>query len=206
MPRISEEESLARREEIIDACERIYAHTRYRDMIMSDIAGEISFGRANIYNYFKNKDEIFLALLGREHERWIADLDKLAKRGPLGDEQLARGLAKSIEARTQMLKLMSMSLYDMEEYSSVEALTELKRVFGRAKEALARAVAPSRPEWNKKRIELFTYELLPFVFGTYPYVFSTEKQAVALKAAGVKNPKTTVYKMLYPVILKLLAD
>ena len=206
MPRISHAESIARRDEIIDACEKLYQNMRYRDMTMSDIAAQISFGRANIYNYFQNKDEIFLALLQREHERWIVDIDKLTKRGTLTDEALARGIARSLEARQQMLRLMSVNLYDMEEYSRLESLTELKQTYKAVLDSLATLIKTSKPSWTTKRIEQFTYGLLPLTFGTYPYVFATEKQAAALKAAGVKSPNLTVYKLTYPVILKLLVD
>ena len=83
MPRISREESTARRDEVIDACAALYDTRSYHDITMAQIADSVSFGRANIYNYFSCKDEVMLALLQREHERWADDLDALAARAAL---------------------------------------------------------------------------------------------------------------------------
>ncbi len=41
---------------------------------MTQIASRVSFGRANVYNYFQSKEEILLALLQREHELWAQGL------------------------------------------------------------------------------------------------------------------------------------
>ena len=48
MPRISKEESAARRDEIIDACAALYDARGYHDITMAQIAEGVSFGRANI--------------------------------------------------------------------------------------------------------------------------------------------------------------
>ena len=50
MPKISKEESLARRNEIIDACEALYRSESYHDITMTQVASKVSFGRANVYN------------------------------------------------------------------------------------------------------------------------------------------------------------
>ena len=81
MPKGSEELTHARKEEIIDACAALYETMGFRDITIRDIGAKTSFTRTSIYNYFQTKEEIFLALLQREHERWSADLEELARRG-----------------------------------------------------------------------------------------------------------------------------
>ena len=78
MPKGSEELTHARKEEIIDACAALYETMGFRDITIRDIGAKTSFTRTSIYNYFQTKEEIFLALLQREHEAWIADLEELA--------------------------------------------------------------------------------------------------------------------------------
>ena len=78
MPKGSEELTHARKEEIIDACAALYETMGFRDITIRDIGAKTSFTRTSIYNYFQTKEEIFLALLQREHERWSADLEELA--------------------------------------------------------------------------------------------------------------------------------
>ena len=105
-----------RRDEIIDTCEALYQAESYNDITMAQIADGVPYGRANIYNYFQNKDEALLALMQREHDRWSDDLDELAMRAAgLSRDGLADVLAFTLKKRVQMLKLLNMNLYDMEE-------------------------------------------------------------------------------------------
>ena len=69
----------ARKEEIIDACAALYETMGFRDITIRDIGARTSFTRTSIYNYFQTKEEIFLALLQREHEAWIADLEEMVR-------------------------------------------------------------------------------------------------------------------------------
>ncbi len=207
MPKISEEESIARRNEIIDACEALYGRCGYREITMGQIAERVSFGRANIYNYFQCKDEIFLALLQREHEKWVYDLTSLRDSpAPLTDEQLAHGLARTLESRVQMLQLMTMNLYDMEENSRLENLVEFKRVFGSAISALRSVAKRFKPLWSEERLQTFTYSFMPFMYGIYPYVFATDKQTEAMEAACVPSASLDIHGISYPFILKMLQD
>lgn len=74
MPRGSEELTNARKEEIINACASLYETMSFRDIIIRDIGEKTSFTRTSIYNYFQTREEIFLALLKREHEMWSGSL------------------------------------------------------------------------------------------------------------------------------------
>ena len=130
MPKGSEELTNSRKEEIINACAQLYETMGFRDITIRDIGEKTSFTRTSIYNYFQTKEEIFLALLQREHEVWIADLEALAsRRDKLSTEQFADALARTLEKRGCMLKLMSMNLYDMERNSRLENLVAFKQAY-----------------------------------------------------------------------------
>ena len=117
MPRYSEALTDQRKTEIIDACEKLYRTRGFKDITIKDIGLEISCSRPSIYNYFETKEEIFLALLTREYEEWIADIRTVAggKEHP-GADELADQLAGTLEKRTVLLKISSMM-------SKKEALT-----------------------------------------------------------------------------------
>ena len=74
MPRGSEELTNVRKEEIINACASLYETMSFRDITIRDIGEKTSFTRTSIYNYFQTREEIFLALLKREHEMWSGSL------------------------------------------------------------------------------------------------------------------------------------
>ena len=75
MPKGSPELTRARREEIINACAKLYETMTFKDVTIKEIANFTSFTRPSIYNYFRTKEEIFLALLQREYEGWTTDLN-----------------------------------------------------------------------------------------------------------------------------------
>lgn len=71
MPASSSERINARKEEIINACEKLYQTMSFKEITLKEIGSETSFSRTSIYNYFQTKEEIFLALLKREYDQWI---------------------------------------------------------------------------------------------------------------------------------------
>ena len=73
-----------RREEIINACERLYQTMSFKDITLIEIGKAVPFSRPTIYNYFVTKEEIFLALFQREYDRWNEQLSAILDR----DEQL----------------------------------------------------------------------------------------------------------------------
>ena len=114
MPRGSEELTNARKEEIVNACAALYETMSFRDITLRDIGNKTSFTRTSIYNYFHTKEEIFLALLKREHDAWITDMDEMLRKNTAMDEDaFAEDLSRILEKRGCMLKLMSMNIYDM---------------------------------------------------------------------------------------------
>ena len=114
MPKGSAELTQARREEILAACQKLYETRSFKEITLKDIGQQTSFTRTSIYNYFETKEEIFLALFQREYERFAGDLDALCqKEETLSLDALASKLARALENRPLMLKLLSMNLYDM---------------------------------------------------------------------------------------------
>ena len=150
MRKASPELSRARREEIISACASLYETMSFREITIGDIGKKTSFTRTSIYNYFHTKEEIFLALLQREHELWAKDLSALAEKGaPLPAPVFAEKLAATLEDRPVMLRLMAMNLYDMETNSRTERLADFKRSYAAVTAALFRALERAFPSMTK---------------------------------------------------------
>ena len=106
MPKGSEELTNARKEEIINACASLYETVSFKDITIRDIGAATSFSRTSIYNYFQTKEEIFLALLQREHELWIADLEELIRQNAsMSVEAFAAEMAHILEKRRCMLNV-----------------------------------------------------------------------------------------------------
>ncbi|WP_418539465.1 TetR family transcriptional regulator [Massilistercora timonensis] len=205
MPKGSEALTNARREEIIEGCARLYETVSFKEITMKEISSAISLTRASIYNYFQTKEEIFLALLQREYERWTARLEKAREdHERMSREEFAGELARSLEERQQLLKLLSMNLYDLEENCRFERLVEFKVVYGRALAEVGNCLEQFFPEMTEEERQDFLYLFFPFLFGVYPYTVVTDKQRRAMDEAGISYRKQTVYEIVYGETRKLL--
>ena len=206
MPKGSEERMNARKEEIVQACAALYETMSFKDITIKEIGAATSFTRTSIYNYFHTKEEIFLALFQQEYEKWIADLDELTtKYEALTDDELARELARSLEKRILLLKLLSMNLYDMEENSRMERLAEFKEAYGNSVRAVSRLLEKFRPQMTPTDRQEFLYSFFPFMYGVYPYTVVTDKQKAAMKKARTDFVYLSVYEMIYTGTKRLLA-
>ena len=205
MPKGSPELTNARKEEIIAACETLYQTMGFKEITMKEIADYTSFSRPSIYNYFETKEEIFLALLQKEYERWIADLEAvISSRNAMTRDEIAGALARSLERREQLLKLMSMNHYDMEANSRMERLTEFKKAYGRSLQAVDGLLRTFAPDLSAQGREEFLYAFFPFIYGIYPYAVVTDKQREAMDRAETGYVYHSIYELAFRCAKKLL--
>lgn len=205
MPKGSEELTNARKDEIINACAFLYRTMGFKDITIRDIGAETSFTRTSIYNYFQTKEEIFLALLQREHEAWISDLEKITREHEeMTVGNFADALARSLEKRGCMLKLMSMNLYDMEGNSRMDNLVAFKEVYARALRSASGCLEKFFPQMTPGDIQEFLYVFFPFLFGVYPYTTATDKQKEAMELAHVNYAQYSVYEIVRSFVSRIL--
>lgn len=186
MPKMSDQLTQERMDEIIDACATLYETMSFKDITIKEIGNITSFTRTSIYNYFHTKEEIFLSLLQREYEWWIADLNEMMKdHKTLTAHEFAHELALSLEKRERLLKLLSMNHYDMEENSSTELLASFKIAYGESIKTVERCLMKFQPQMSAAQRQAFLYIFFPFVYGIYPYTNVTSRQRQAMKDAHV---------------------
>lgn len=205
MPKGSKELTTARKEEIISACAALYKTMRFKDITIKDIGEATSFTRTSIYNYFQTKEEIFLALLQREYTSWIGRLEQIrSAHERLTPLEFASELAHSLEERPDLLKLLAMNLYDIEENCRLDRLVEFKLVYGQSLAQVECCLRQYFPEMTRQERQNFIYLFFPFMFGIYPYTMVTPKQQAAMAQAGVNYPEISVYEIACAQIKKLL--
>ncbi|MBQ1477548.1 MAG: TetR family transcriptional regulator [Erysipelotrichaceae bacterium] len=195
-----------RRETIINACEELYQTMSFREISLKEIGKNVPFSRPTIYNYFETKEEIFLALFEREYRSWNRDLEAILNgQEELTSEELADRIAMSLTKRKQLLKLLSMNNYDMEENSREERLVCFKEAYGRSMELMKELLR----KYCKKKdedIERFLYIFYPFMFGIYPYAEVTKKQKKAMEEAGIDYTYQSIYEITYNCLIRLLEE
>ena len=194
-----------RREEIINACEKLYRTKSFKEITLKEIGNVVPFSRPTIYNYFRTKEEIFLALFEREYDRWNEDLAAILEQNEtLTRERIADLIARSLEKRPQLLKLLSMNNYDMEADSREELLITFKASYGESMNRVRDILRRFRSEMTDAEIQHFIYAFFPFMFGVYPYTSVTEKQRTAMRAANIRFAYPSVYELTYGCIVRLL--
>ena len=196
-----------RRDEIVAACEQLYQTMSFKDITLKEISSVTSFSRPTIYNYFQTKEEIFLALFEREYDRWNEDLEKILSSDKVFSRtELAEQIAKSLERRTQLLRLLSMNNYDMEENSREELLASFKRAYGKSLKLFREILRKHVSGMSDAEVEQIMYVFFPFMFGIYPYAEVTAKQKAAMKEAGVDYRYQTIYEITYNCLIRLLKN
>lgn len=205
MAKVSSEFIEDRKKEIVDACEKLYQTMSFKDVTIIEIGKITSFTRTSIYNYFNTKEEIFLALLQREYEFWIADLEKIiSENKSLSVENFADLMAKSLENRLQLLKLLSMNHFDMEMNSRQENLIDFKKAYGKSLDTVRKCLDKFFPQMSDENKNIFLYAFFPFVYGIYPYAIVSEKQIAAMEAANTNFIFHSVYELTYNFVVKFL--
>ena len=205
MPKVTREQTNARRDEIINACAQLYETTSFKDLTLKDVGSATSFTRTSIYNHFQTKEEIFLALLEREYDLWNDDLTAISEENErLSADEFADRLARSLEKRERLLKIMSMNHYDLESSSRMENLTRFKRAYGKSLQLVARCVEKFFPDMGADEVQNFIYVFFPFMFGIYPYTNVTEKQREAMKNADADYVFMSVYEIAFSCVKTLL--
>lgn len=72
-----ERERLLKRFEILDAAASLFAEKGYDKTKLEDIAEAAEFGKGTIYNYFENKENIYVEIIDRITDDYLVELKKI---------------------------------------------------------------------------------------------------------------------------------
>ena len=205
MSRGSPQLTEARKEEILRACAELYETRGFKETTLKEIGAATTLTRTGIYLYFQTKEEIFLALLAKEYDGWVAEMQAVMAEQPIlprGD--VAAVLARTLTDHPRLLRLLSMNLYEMEANSRPERLTAFKRSFGASLDTVDRLIRQYLPEVDDAWRRRFLYAFFPFIYGIYPYTSVTRKQMDAMLEAGIPYQYQSAFELTFECAKKLL--
>jgi AcrR family transcriptional regulator len=96
-------------DKMLDAAARLFGTQHFHEVRMEDIAAEAEVGKATLYRYFMDKEELYLALLRRESEQFLARLEKSVSQatGPRQRlEAIVAGILDYFDEQPHLLDLM----------------------------------------------------------------------------------------------------
>jgi AcrR family transcriptional regulator len=71
MPKVSSEHKQRRREEILEGAQRAFARHGYEGATVARLEEETGLSRGAIFNYFDNKDALFVAVVAQSSDRLV---------------------------------------------------------------------------------------------------------------------------------------
>jgi AcrR family transcriptional regulator len=133
------------RDAILDTSAKLFSQQGYKEVSIRDIAQACGMTNAALYYHFRNKEDLFLAMLQRDHEKTLAALREAAN-GP-GDlrEDLKRLVAQYADIackRRQSFQTLRRDLNNVEDVRGHKLFAEMRSsVLRPLEERLAQAQA-----------------------------------------------------------------
>lgn len=204
MPKVNADFVARKKEEILKACLQLYQSHSFKEVSLGQIMQMTSLGRSSIYHYFANKEEVFLALLAGEYEKWAQDLLQIKVGNQVRDAaDYSCVLAASVSARELLLKILTMNSFEIEEAAGEQALREFKLSYRHAVEALEQSLS-GLSGLDRAGRQSFVQHFLPFMFGLYPYTHVSVRKQAAMQAVQLQWTEQSVYELCRQHTLVLL--
>ena len=144
------------RDAILDTSAKLFSQQGFTGVSIRDIAQACGLTNAALYYHFKNKEDLFLAMLQRDHEKAMAAL-RAAAHGP-GDlhedlKRLALLYTEITCARRQSFQTLSRDLRSIEDVRGYKMLGEMRAKFlGPLEERIAQAQADGQINPGEARL------------------------------------------------------
>lgn len=97
-----------RRQELIDAAERLFMEKGYEDTAVSDIVREINVGQGTFYHYFRSKEDILCALAEKQVAPLAEEIGRIAKSDAHPAHKLNAMMNSFLKANNSGLGLMEL--------------------------------------------------------------------------------------------------
>jgi AcrR family transcriptional regulator len=122
------------RDAILDTSAKLFSQHGYKEVSIRDIAQACGMTNAALYYHFKNKEDLFLAMLQRDHEKTLVALREAAS-GP-GDlredlKQLVARYAAITCERRQSFQTLKRDLRNVEDVRGHKLFAEMHTSFMR---------------------------------------------------------------------------
>lgn len=175
-----------RREEILDACIRLYLEKGYESVNFKTISELISVSRPSIYNYYNTKGEMFLEILGRHYSDWADELSsEFDFRNQMEREEYCHAISDTLCDHEMILRLISLDLSNIENECSVERLVDFKIIVYRLMNVLDNSIIKFFKDTDEDDRHTFIQSFFVFILGLYPMSHPTEKQRNAMDKVGM---------------------
>jgi AcrR family transcriptional regulator len=182
----SEEQKNERINNIVKTTATLYATTPYHTITLSMVAKELSFTRANLYKYFRTKEEIFLEIILTDLRAWSEDVTmSFEKTHSLNLGEFAHIWSVTLARHPRLLELLGLINTIIEQNVTVEKLIPYKKQFfsfyGSVIEVATSVLKDLSPEECKSAVHRFAL----YAIGLYPTTKLNPVQEEAIASSGI---------------------
>lgn len=176
--------------EITRATARLYESYRFEEITFAMIAKEADFTRSNLYRYFATREDIFLELLKFDIAEWRKEILEILPEGFVDLEKFSNTWVDLLQKHQRMVKLFTILYTQLEQSSSLKALTEFKQKLLAELALVAEFLFGKLPFLSIESATEFLYAQSFLAIGTYPMLELTSKQKQAMETVGMDtNPE-----------------
>jgi TetR/AcrR family transcriptional repressor of mexJK operon len=95
---------------ILDAAKGEFSTFGFKKVTMDEIAGELDMGKASLYYYFRTKEQLFGAVITREHELFMETVERRIADAPSAGEKIKTFVAERTEYFNRLVHLNVLDL------------------------------------------------------------------------------------------------
>ena len=181
----TQEQFNERRQEIINATQLLYREYSFREINFSKISEKTKIARSTIYNYYLNKEEIFLDIIEKHFMNIKKGIDENLLSEKLERQELVDRLTKILMDNYELLILISLYIEQIEYTCSQAKLNDFKANIKELNETLYNTARFQFPALTEKEIQFFIQAFYSALHGISPACSPIKKQKIAMEKAGI---------------------
>ncbi len=112
-------DSLDKKQEILKAAGECFARYGYEKTTLDDIGRLVGLNKASLYYYYKNKEELFSAVIYRETEALFQALQDMVGRANGCQEQILMYLSERLKYVNEMVNLRNLPLETIQKFKPI---------------------------------------------------------------------------------------
>ena len=105
--------------EIIEAARNRFAHYGFSKVTMEEVALDVGMGKASLYYYFPNKEDLFKSVIQKEQDLFVEEIKNLIRQNLTASKKLEDYVSKRLEYFQQLINLATLNVHSFVDIKSM---------------------------------------------------------------------------------------
>ncbi|MEJ2504942.1 MAG: TetR/AcrR family transcriptional regulator [Ignavibacteriaceae bacterium] len=108
-----------KKKEIIEAARNRFAHYGFSKVTMEEVALDVGMGKASLYYYFPNKEDLFKSVIQKEQDLFVEEIKNLIRQNLTATKKLEDYVSKRLEYFQQLINLATLNVHSLVDIKSM---------------------------------------------------------------------------------------